>query len=672
MLAESFDVEAPAPVLARVAVAGAFAPNGTHSQAKSTQVEFSPALDLMMADLVRSAADSDNCAEALAAYGRLPPAVLVAGAKVALANCRTASLEALHAHGLSANDMLQAISLVDLHAVFAKTPTEQILAVLKTTAAIMPQMNYLQKAACTHAFLRGDIAVLSCLDERVPHDCERGTMQRLAEKEGITETLFCSIYARWMRQNRQWPGVTVAEIDAVVGRNWRQATLMLLGGRTGGGQRWSPALGLRAAFHAIRKEAVDVLDAVVAAGPLETNSYSEKENYWQQWAQAFEESKSMERVAAALVVAAQKFPSSQGLAIIARGLLARMPYSSHAFDALCHPEFVMFAVTPQNHDFRDALWSTFEHAPKSNFLTFFSVYGEWLRFSPTATEAPEAATICSLIGVGADPRIFELLPSHVCHMEMIAGRYLEQTKSVYLPVLLPVNQAVPPSDVCLALESFYRHGTCVQFPQFVTVIVSALFTRGHEPAELTGALARIARICPTESWDRAWILKYLIAKSHRGSALFCSQYMRPTDALESFLHLAVECKNALCFEVLAGMAALSPTLASELLLFAHISNAPEIQTICRRYSGVLAKLDHLTVSKRVESWGIRVGNLGINLYFIWSSLSEKQWAVVWKELSRREKRARAAATEAGEKRAGFGAGFGAGSGASSAGACVLL
>ena len=86
---------------------------------KPSPVEFSAALDPAVTQLVRTAAAGDNCAAALADYGRLPPAVLVAGAQTALAGCRAASLAALHAHGLGANEVLQAVSALDLSATFA-------------------------------------------------------------------------------------------------------------------------------------------------------------------------------------------------------------------------------------------------------------------------------------------------------------------------------------------------------------------------------------------------------------------------------------------------------------------------------------------------------------------------------------------------------------------------
>ena len=276
MQAEATD----APVLATVAVCGTFAAGAVVGGSAKAGIEFSPALDTTMAEFVRAAAAGADCAAALADYGRLSPVVLVAGAQVALSGGNAAALEALHAHGLNANELLQALATLDLSTTFYPLLPAQIIAVLEAAKLVMPQTNYMQRAVCSHAFRFGRLELLTYLGPRVPHTCASGTMAELAGHAWVDEPRFCAVYAHWMRQNCQWAGVTENEICACVRRNWPQAVLMLIRTRpeaaarahaAGGGQtlaqsgersedpRWCPRLGYQAAIANNGREAVEAL-----------------------------------------------------------------------------------------------------------------------------------------------------------------------------------------------------------------------------------------------------------------------------------------------------------------------------------------------------------------------------------------------------------------------------
>ena len=339
---------------------------------------------------------------------------------------------------------------------------------------------------------------------------------------------------------------------------------------------------LFAAYCAVRETALDVLDAVVAAGPLEIvcQSYKDFCESWR-WHSALESTKFLKRITGALVSAAVRFPASSGLAPIVSGLLALAARAPCAFDAVCVRELAAHA-SPK--DIEKCLSKSFEVAPSANYLAFFETYGAYLGFHPAAKAAPPARFISQLIGVGAE-RVFELLPPHTCNTGSLS--VAAKGSPQFWPLLLYSSQEIPLDAVWRAFEKFYQSSVCVEFPKLVSVVVGAILSRSYDSAAVLDVLERIARICPVESWQTADILQYLIPKSGKYAALFCRHFVPASADLIRFLHSSVEFANAECFAVLAGKIAMTPALASEFLVFAHLKESTPIAAVCRGYVAFL-------------------------------------------------------------------------------------
>lgn len=654
---------AEAPVLATVAASALFAATATANGAATTAAkpsafEFSPALDSLMIEVVRSAAASDDCAGALADHGRLPPVVLVEGAKVALAGCCSAALEALRVHGLSANDVLQAVSAVDLYAVFAKSPVEQILAVMKTVEAIMPQSNYLQKITCSHAFACGRLELLKHFAVTVPHACGRDTMAKLVESGRVCESDFCTVYERWMQQNGQWSGVSEEEIRACVNRDWPRAVLLLLMAGPGASRQWCPRRALDAVFFALNACANNVLDAVVAAGPLEFSNTSRPwrnaEHYSYNWKEAIMGHSSQSRAIAALTLAAKNYPTATGLQLIAKALQRSVCFSQHALDAICVPEV---ATALSNMNIKQVFDTIVENRPTANLLAFFNTYGHGLNVSPTATKAPDVELIYKLIRIGADPKIFALLPPHECDMQNLSnilGGNCDREKEI------------PPESVWDAFESFYNKGVCLSVSRLVSGLAGCLLRRNQEKDRLTNVLTRFARVCALDSWNMDMIFDYLVY-TNSPLLLFCEYCVTPRCLRPAAIrtHL-VKISDSASFAVLARKIPLTPGVASSYLLLAVLAEATKIAEMCREAGGTISGELRTELLKYLETLpsetrtavSARYKKNGIY------RLTEKDMDAIWKDIARVDTAARKMALKPSAGAAG--------AASSSARSCVVM
>lgn len=585
------------------------------SACKPAAIEFSVALDAQMTEFVESAMRGDDYAARLAPYGRFSPTVLVAGAVVALAECRAAALAALCAHGLGANEVLQALTLVNLTTAFMKASAAKIIAVLKTTIEIIPHaQNNVECAACTCAFSRGLLSVLEhvhALRGRCPNKCLDNTMIKLVSQ--TDEDTFCSVFVFWQKTYLQHAARIVAtEVSQCAQLGYLRATRLLLESSRiiTGDAKFSQAS--IAAFYALKKKQFGVLAYVVANYALDRvdSSVDKKIADMKEWVELLENLSPTEQsqYEDALKTAFATFPKGTLLPLIIQSIYACSERDLFALKLVCFQPIVDWLR--QTNQFASLVEQKIEaicaRLPQAPLKEFFAAYGDLVGFTSRAKIAPSDQVVRALIATGSRdaPALFaELSREHACTVTMETEN-LWKSQCFVNVVALPAE--VRASHIVDNFEAFYDHAVCLTTPALASFTVATILLQEFPRQETAEALMRISRISAMKTWHLRIILIRLLNSRKIDVVKRFFDFCRivPSDILpanydsgdgytaytnDGVVMPAVYQKKVEFFEVLVRAIKPSRKWASYLLMNALVEENLEIAAICREFGGELLK-----------------------------------------------------------------------------------